>query len=69
MVKPRLNLVGEDGNIFNLLALAKKKFGEMARKEPDAGWDQTWLEFLDKIENSESYDAALQIFMEYFDVF
>jgi hypothetical protein len=66
--KPELQLVGEDGNIFNLLALAKKKFKELDKDEPDKGWNEKWLKFLDEVQTSKSYDEALMVFMKDFEV-
>ncbi len=66
--KPTLKIIGEDGNIFNLLAIARRRFRELNREDPDAGWMETWEEFVTGVESSESYDAALVVFMEYFDV-
>ncbi len=67
-MKPTIKIIGEDGNIFNLLAIAKKRFRELNREEPEAGWDKKWQEFLDGVESSKSYNEALVVFMEYFDV-
>jgi hypothetical protein len=67
-MKPTLKILGEDGNIFNLLAIAKKRFRELNRDDPEAGWNDKWQDFLDDVQNSGSYDEALVVFMDYFDV-
>ena len=67
-MKPTIEIIGADGNIFNLLAIAKRRFRELNREEPEAEWNDTWLEFLDKVESSESYDEALVLFMDYFEI-
>jgi hypothetical protein len=67
-MKPTIKLLGEDGNIFNLLGIAKRRFRELNREDPNAGWDDKWKEFLDKVQSSEDYSLALAVFMDYFDV-
>ena len=67
-MKPPLKIIGEDGNVFNLIGIAKRKFRELNNEEPDYGWDKKWVEFLDRVESSKSYDEALQVFMDYFDI-
>jgi hypothetical protein len=66
-MKPTLKIVGEDGNIFNLLAIARKKFRQLTREEPDTDWEEKWQLFLDEVQSSKSYDEALVVFMEYFE--
>jgi hypothetical protein len=62
MKKPKVKLVGADGNVFNLMgichrALTKEKMANEAK------------EMVDKIiKTAESYDEALAIMMEYCDV-
>ncbi len=59
--RPKLKLVGEDGNCFNLLGLAKK-----AAREAD--WPgEKWLTFF-KEAISGDYDHLLQTCIRYFDV-
>jgi predicted AAA+ superfamily ATPase len=67
-MKPTLKIVGEDGNIFNLLAIARKKYRQLTREEPDTDWEEKWQLFLDEVQSSKSYDEALVVFMEYFEV-
>jgi len=67
-LKPTIKIIGEDGNIFNLLGIAKRKFRELDREEPDYGWEKKWREFLNRVESSENYDEALIVFMDYFNV-
>jgi hypothetical protein len=67
-VKPTIKLLGEDGNIFNLLGIAKRRFRELNREDPDAGWNDKWEEFLNKVQESKDYSLALAVFMEYFEV-
>lgn len=61
--KPRCKLVGENGNIFNLMGIASRALiAEGMDKESDA--------MLDEInKNAKSYDEALQIIMKYVDAY
>ena len=61
MTKPRCKLVGENGNIFNLM-------GIVSRTLKEAGLEEQAAEMRDRIFKSESYDRALQIIMEYVEV-
>lgn len=61
-IKPRCKLVGEDGNVFNLMGLAS---GALKR----AGYMEQSKEMYDKIFNeAHSYSKALAIIMEYVEV-
>jgi hypothetical protein len=60
MTKPRCKLVGENGNIFNLMGIT-------SRTLKDAGLEEQAAEMRERIFKSESYDRALQIIMEYVD--
>ena len=59
--KPRLKLIGKDGNAFNLLGLAK-------RDAKRAGWPQEKVNAFMKQATSGDYDHLLQTCMKYFDV-
>jgi hypothetical protein len=61
MTKPRCKLVGENGNIFNLMGIASRTLKE-------AGLEEQAAELRDRIFKSESYDRALQIIMEYVEI-
>lgn len=61
MSKPQLKLVGQDGNAFMILGLAR-------RAAVKAGWPQ---EKIDKVMNEAKagdYDHLLQTIMRHFDV-
>ena len=60
--KIRVNLIGEDGNIFNLLGIA-------ARALRRAGYKDESMEMQEKVYASSSYDEALCIIMDYVDVY
>ena len=59
--KPRLQLSGEDGNIFFILSRARKT----ARL---AGWTTEQIDAMTKECESGDYDHALQTLMEHFEV-
>lgn len=62
MNKPTVQLVGQDGNIFNLIGIASKEL----RK---AGQQEQADEMVNKITTeARSYDEALQIIMQYVEV-
>ena len=60
--KPKAKLVGENGNVFNLMGICSRALKE-------AGLQDKAKEMTNKITTSaKSYDEALQIMMEYCDV-
>ena len=59
--RPRLQLVGQDGNAFMILGLALRA----ARR---AGWSQEQIEEYKQKATSGNYDNLLGVTMEYFDV-
>jgi len=61
MEKPRVKLVGENGNVFNLMALC-------SRALKNAGQEDKAKEMRDKIFSCGSYNEALAIMMDYCDV-
>ncbi len=61
MSKPKLKLIGEDGNVFFIL-------GKAVREARRAGWSEEKIEKFKKEAKSGDYDHALQTCMEYFDV-
>ena len=61
MSKPKLKLIGEDGNVFYIL-------GKAVREARTAGWSEEKItEFKEKA-MSDDYDNALRVCMDYFDV-
>jgi len=61
MDKPKLKIIGTDGNVFSILGLASKA----GRK---AGWDKEKVDkFLAECMSGD-YDNALRTCMEHFDV-
>lgn len=60
-MKPKCKLTGTDGNIFNLIGLARKALREAGQKE-------LGKEMTSRIYGAESYDKVLQIIMEYVEV-
>lgn len=59
--KPRVKLVGQDGNVYNLIGICSKALKK-------AGQADKAKEMTNKIFNCGSYDLALAIMMEYCDV-
>ena len=60
-MKPACRLIGADGNIFNLLGIARKALREAElMKEMD--------EMTRRVYGSGSYEDALRIIMEYVEV-
>ena len=60
--KPECKLIGENGNIFNLMGIA-------VRTLKQAGYQDKANEMNDRIiEEAGSYDAALAIIQEYVEV-
>jgi hypothetical protein len=60
--RPTVTLVGENGNVYNIIALCKKA----ARK---AGWSKERIDELTKrMMGSGNYDDVLGIVMDEFDV-
>ncbi len=61
VTKPRCKLIGEDGNIFNLIGIA-------ARTLRKAGLADKATEMSEKVMQSKSYEEALSVIMEYVEV-
>jgi hypothetical protein len=59
--RPKLKLVGNDGNAFAILGNAQR----VARK---AGWDKETIDSFIKEATSGDYDHLLQTCFKYFDV-
>lgn len=60
-MKPKCQLVGCDGNIFNLMGIASRTLKQAGLKEKAD-------EMIKRITASKSYDEALGIIMEYVEV-
>ena len=61
MIKPKLSLVGTDGNAFAILGQAKRAANR-------AGWKgRDWAKFSTEAQSGD-YDHLLQTCMKYFDV-
>lgn len=59
--KPKVKLVGEDGNIFSILGRASKALKR-------AGMEDQAKKMQEEVYASGSYDQALQIVMKYVEV-
>jgi len=61
-MKPKCKVIGEDGNIFNLMGIVSKTLKE-------AGEQEKADEMVTRITTqAESYDEALAMLMDYVDV-
>lgn len=60
MNKPKVKLVGQDGNIFNILDIASRALKE-------AGYADEAKEMQTKVFASDSYEDALAIVLQYVD--
>ena len=63
MEKPTCKLIGENGNIFNLMIIASKTLREHKKYEQSEKLIQRIIGG-----EAQSYDEALQIIMEYVEV-
>lgn len=61
MTKPKCKLIGEDGNIFNLMGIASKTLKR-------AGLEKEADEMIDRITSSQSYHEALVIIADYVEI-
>lgn len=61
MNKPKCKLIGENGNVFNLMSICKKALLK-------ANMKKEYEEMADKIYKAKSYDEALYIMSEYVDI-
>lgn len=61
MQKPTVQLIGEDGNVFNIIGLVSR---ELKR----AGQSELAKEFQEKAVQCESYDEVLRLVMTYVEV-
>lgn len=61
-MKPKCKLIGEDGNIFNLLAIVHRTLRAN-------GMEKEWQECQSRVYKAQSYDEALFIIQEYVEVY
>ena len=59
--KPKCKLIGENGNIFNLMGIASRTLKRNGLKEESE-------EMIKRIEESHSYDEALMIIADYVEI-
>ena len=59
--KPTVKLVGEDGNIFFIMAKCTKALTK-------AGQHEKGFELVARVQLSKSYDEALRVIMDYVDI-
>lgn len=56
--RPEAKIIGEDGNIFNVMGIASRSLKKTGFKEESE-------EMVNRVTNSHSYDEALGIIMQY----
>lgn len=59
--KPVVKLIGEDGNVFNLIGVVRRKLVEV-------GMSKEAEEMVERASKCQSYDEVLRLFMEYVEV-
>jgi len=59
--KPRCKLIGQDGNVFNLIGLVSRVLKDAGLREQAKGMSE-------KCFAAHSYDEALQIIMSYVEI-
>jgi len=59
--KPKVKLIGTDGNVFSLIGKVSAALKKVGQKEKA-------VEFAEKAFGAEDYDHVLQIIMEYVEV-
>lgn len=59
--KPVVKLIGENGNIFNLMAIASRSLRAAGQKDKAT-------EMSNRVMSSSSYDEALCVIMDYVEV-
>lgn len=59
--KPVAKLIGENGNIYNLVGIASKSLNK-------AGQHEQAKEMWERVQKSKSYEEALVIISEYVDI-
>ena len=64
-MKPNCKLVGENGNVFNLIAIVKRTLREHNLDQELEAFDSDFKKIQ---ETGGSYDDMLVLFMEYVDV-
>lgn len=57
MEKPKAKLIGANGNIFNLMAIAGREIGQIKKEE-----------MIERVFKAKSYDEALAIIGEYVEI-
>jgi len=64
-MKPIVQIIGEDGNVFGIIAKAQRAVDNFNLQNPDnkMNWDSIQKEML-----SGDYDHVLQTVMKYFEV-
>lgn len=62
----KVKLVGQDGNIFNLTGLCREALRANTRTELQ--FEKLWWDFFNEIQKCKSYEEALCVMMDWFEV-
>ena len=65
MEKPECKLIGENGNVFNLIGIVKRTLRQEGLSEELQSFDS---ELTDMMKNGSSYDDILVLFQKYVEV-
>jgi len=65
MEKPECKLIGENGNVFNLIGIVKRTLRKEGLNEELKSFD---IELTDMMKNGSSYDDILMLFQKYVEV-
>jgi hypothetical protein len=70
LFKPECRLVGENGNIFNLMAIVKRTLEDVADdgEELKMRREQS-SEMISRVTSSKSYDEALAVLADYVEIY
>jgi len=61
MKKPKCQVIGENGNVFNIIAIVKKALNDSGQRDKGLEWQKRAIQ-------SKSYDDVLNLMHEYVDV-
>ena len=67
MSKPKAKLIGQDGNVFNLLGICKKAMRNYARENKDYNANEQFDKMFSEVQEGD-YDNALRVMMKYCEV-
>ncbi len=66
MKKIEIQLIGENGNIFNLLSIIRRTLKNLYRETGDEKYEILWKDVSEKIFQAKDYTESLNIIQEHF---